>query len=390
MAIEIKIEYSYYSTKRITPVYIVKEELMTLEYRKFVEHIVNEEPHLRRMNPMRLTVKEDETVDEVDLSRKYFSLQMKGLLDKGAKSIRIRVFEFALPAVDTGIHRVENMADTGAEDRGLTATQMHVRRSLDLPGRNTSTDKTDENDLPVVLPLQRCAKKQKEAVNEIKNCVETKRQELVRFDDKIKRASEQNKGHLSACGNCHLKLGHTRKICTFSPCKSAFSCGILSKHSSEKLERSNLEKETNRLKGKLRTAAKDVENTTCAADKVINSSSRQIEDVIINEMPDRYTSYGLRNWALLNKDVVILQRNLKGKLLSRENVKKLLNNIVMKGTDCSKSSSTRVSDTSIYSDVRKQTDHRMTSQKRLLSEEYAINFPTEKKFVRNYEYTRAD
>ena len=32
MAIEIKIEYSYYSTKRITPVYIVEEELMTLEY----------------------------------------------------------------------------------------------------------------------------------------------------------------------------------------------------------------------------------------------------------------------------------------------------------------------------------------------------------------------
>ena len=86
MAVEIKVEYSYYSTKRITPVYIVEQELMSLEYSKFVERIVNEVPHLRRMNSLRLTVKEDETVDEVDLSRKYFSLQMKGLLDKGAKS----------------------------------------------------------------------------------------------------------------------------------------------------------------------------------------------------------------------------------------------------------------------------------------------------------------
>ena len=50
MAIEIKIEYSYYSTKRITPVYIVEEELMSLEYSKFVECIVNEVRHLRRMN----------------------------------------------------------------------------------------------------------------------------------------------------------------------------------------------------------------------------------------------------------------------------------------------------------------------------------------------------
>ena len=55
---------------------------------------------------------------------------MNDLLDKGAKSIRIRVFEFASPAVDTGIHRVENMAETGAEDRKLTRT--HVRHSLNL------------------------------------------------------------------------------------------------------------------------------------------------------------------------------------------------------------------------------------------------------------------
>ena len=44
MAIEIKIEYSYYSTKGITPVYIVEEKLMTLEYSKFVERIVNKVP----------------------------------------------------------------------------------------------------------------------------------------------------------------------------------------------------------------------------------------------------------------------------------------------------------------------------------------------------------
>ena len=56
-------EYSYYSTKRITTVYIVEEEVMTLEDTKFVERIVNEVRHLRRMNLLRLTVKEDETVD---------------------------------------------------------------------------------------------------------------------------------------------------------------------------------------------------------------------------------------------------------------------------------------------------------------------------------------
>ena len=52
VAIEIKIEYSYYSTERITPLYIVEEELMSLEYSKFVERVVNEMPHRQRMNSM--------------------------------------------------------------------------------------------------------------------------------------------------------------------------------------------------------------------------------------------------------------------------------------------------------------------------------------------------
>ena len=52
VAIEIKIEYSYYSTERITPLYIVEEELMSLEYSRFVERIVNEVPHRQRMNSM--------------------------------------------------------------------------------------------------------------------------------------------------------------------------------------------------------------------------------------------------------------------------------------------------------------------------------------------------
>ena len=33
----------------------------------------------------------------------------------------------------------------------------------------------------------------------------------MHFDDRIKRAAAQNSGHLSACSNCHLKLGHTKK-----------------------------------------------------------------------------------------------------------------------------------------------------------------------------------
>ena len=59
---------------------------------------------------------------------------MNGLLDKGAKSIRIRVFEFASPAVETGTHRVENMAETGGLDRELTADACSLTKFTNRPG----------------------------------------------------------------------------------------------------------------------------------------------------------------------------------------------------------------------------------------------------------------
>ena len=101
---------------------------------------------------------------------------------------------------------------------------------------------------------------------------------------------------------------------------------------------------------------------------------KQIEDVIVKELPDRYMSLGRRNWMLLNKDVAVLQKNLHGKLPSKENVTELLHRVVLEspfGTNVS-STAARTGRT------ERSTDHRMSSQKRLLSEEYGIKFPTDK------------
>ena len=50
------------------------------------------------------------------------------------------------------------------------------------------------------------------------------------FIDSDKEERQSN----SSCGNCHLRLGHRRRNCTFSPCKSVYSCGLLEKHPDEK------------------------------------------------------------------------------------------------------------------------------------------------------------
>ena len=85
------------------------------------------------------------------------------------------------------------------------------------------------------------------------------------------------------------------------------------------------------------------------------------------ELPNRYASNGLRNWVLLNKDVAILQKHLKGSLPSRESVTKLLYEVIIDDDEEEKN---------FEWDYFKQTDHRMTPHKRLLAEEYAIKFPT--------------
>lgn len=69
----------------------------------------------------------------------------------------------------------------------------------------------------------------------------------------------------------------------------------------------------------------------------------------------------------LNKDVVILQKHLKGSLPSRESVTKLLYEVIIEDDEEEKN---------FEWDYFKQTDHRMTSHKRLLTKDYAIKFPT--------------
>ena len=146
----------------------------------------------------------------------------------------------------------------------------------------------------------------------------------------------------------------------------------------EKAKRTAIEKDIFQLRTKMNKAQKDVDDAQRAADKLNNSLSKRIEDVVINEMPSRYMRSGLQNWALLNKDVAVLQKHLKGNLPSRENVLKLLNEVVLKNVSNVKreKKSRRSSCTATTAIVDSETDHRMSSHKRLLSEDYSINFPT--------------
>ena len=103
-----------------------------------------------------------------------------------------------------------------------------------------------------------------------------------------------------------------------------------------------------------------------AAERLNNSSDKRIADILMNQEPQRYiTPCGSRNWLVLNKDVALLQRHLKGTIPTRTNFMSLLHTVVRKTEARSASSSTQ---------TRRDTDHRMAPQKRVLEEEYSIKF----------------
>lgn len=150
--------------------------------------------------------------------------------------------------------------------------------------------------------------------------------------------------------------------------KSAFSCGILAKHSEQKSERSTIEKTIKKLNSKLTKTQSDVQHARMVVQKVSNSNSKCIEDIVVKEFPQRYVSCGLRNWALLNADVVLLAEKMKGSLPTRENVLPL-------------SDIVRKQDTGKFFDTAAPRPHtdcgsRVLPQKRILEEEFAIRYPT--------------
>ncbi len=383
--VKIKIIYDYYTTKRITRIFIREEDLINLCYKEFKTRLISEVPHLDKVgSSLRLTVFEDDA--EVDLSSSYFNFQIKGLLEK-EKTITVKAFTFDSPGLPSAAsqksttekHHKIVMDTTQSFGKSTLSTiqQPRARRSIALPVSNNEQDELmypDQDDFEddeafqpntnknsrIMLPLERYAKKQQKAVDDSQRQLQIKKRELLISENKLNTALQQNTakggtGNQVTCGNCHLKLGHTKKRCDYSPCKSAYSCGFISKHGVEKMEITTLQREVAKLEQSLIAAKNEVQNAERVTEKVLSSASKQIEDVIVQELPDRYTSFGRRNWAVLNKDVALLQKNLQGRLPSRENVTALLHSVVFNSS----------------------TDHRMSSQKRLLSDEYSIVFPTD-------------
>ena len=126
--IQIKVIYNYYSSKRVTPVYIEEENLLKFSFGDLKNRLINEVPHLTKATSLRWTVEDDGL--EVDLSQTYFNLQIRGLLEK-SKTICINAIDFESPAPCTLSRKEGNIHNTKPKD-SKAGSKTGARRTLAL------------------------------------------------------------------------------------------------------------------------------------------------------------------------------------------------------------------------------------------------------------------
>ena len=181
------------------------------------------------------------------------------------------------------------------------------------------------------------------------------------FERELSQAVLLNTGTLSVCGKCHLKLGHTRRNCDGEDCTSVMFCGILDRHPQDKSRRRSLAQNMIKCERQLANLQSDYNNKLQAYKSVEDSFARKIETEIIASHPSKYISNGVKNWALLNKHVALLQKKCNGKLPPRHTVTRLLDEAVREH------------------EMRRTVPHArengVNPKKRILEEEYAIKFP---------------
>ena len=177
--VQIKVLYNYYSTKRVTSVYILHDDLENFSFEEFMikSRMTKDVPHLCKATSLRWTVEDDYL--EFDLSPSYFNVHIRGILQKG-NIIKVNAIQFESPAACTSSQNQEASSKCNSS-KDHVAHRTQARRELLLEqaastlqrideDSDTNTDNENEGNAPhVMLPLERYALRQRETVENIKH-----------------------------------------------------------------------------------------------------------------------------------------------------------------------------------------------------------------------------
>lgn len=220
----------------------------------------------------------------------------------------------------------------------------------------------------IETPVQRLLRHKRDEIGKLREELQEKNVNIKEFLSGIHEAQEENMTGQSspACGQCHLRIGHTRRNCSLSPCKSVYSCGLIDKHPDQKQQKKALENQKTQLQRKIAKLQAEHDSYAKAKTSVENSKAKGIENELLSACPSRYISAnGNKNWMLLNKDVALLEKKINIKeygLPDRRSIMTLLNNAIEENSLPQRSNLTR-------------NIHDNENPKRRALEDHGIQFP---------------
>ena len=204
------------------------------------------------------------------------------------------------------------------------------RRKLDFPVvSNLSTSVESVVEAKVAeTPLQRFTSSLQLKIDEKLEAKQKLADQEKDLRTRIEDAKLLIAGAGPVCHNCHMRLRHTSRNCTFERCETIYSCGQEKLHPAEFAELRQIRQSINKLEKEIQQLSSDMENRAAAVSKVKNSVTKRIESELLEEDDESYTDNGFRNWQLLRKHVYAIQeyskKYLNGKIPPKHQLKNVL------------------------------------------------------------------
>lgn len=316
--VQVKVVYSYYSTERITPLYINEDELFECNYEDFKTRVVNEIPFLRKTcqsTALRLTVLDNG--HQVDISPTYFPVQMKAVLQNQQNStIQVKVINFNSPGLSSSsasatmapTTRAPAMCRAQLSSRfpASTNTYQALFPSSNATPVNPCMTPDVGSQQGTSKPLDRKVAEMRDNLTVLDVQIKSAKSELENCKSQQEQFASNQRGR--ACNNCHL-TGHTKKTCKSLACDSVLSCKNQDKHPEMKTQISQLQAELKALMKKHENQKHELENFVASREKSASSFFAVMRPRLRLQNLPKYTDR-----LKLDKDLMVLQRALQNKV----------------------------------------------------------------------------
>ena len=227
------------------------------------------------------------------------------------------------------------------------------------------------HDKKILTPIERYIARTERGIEEKDERIQEIKMEEENIRRRIETAKSNNVGNGTFCRNCHMRLGHNARNCTFDKCSSIYQCGEDKFHPGE-VNLKQMAQTSKKLKNDREKLTAELKSRKSAAENINESILNRLENSLLEADPSSYHVHGVKNWSLLRHHVFALRKycetTLRGRIPPKHEV-----------LNCLKTALTSNSCAGTYASL-KQSKRRRENPAKSILEGHGIQFPTQQTF----------